>query len=851
MVDLSGAGWRIKGFLPGEWLRPDLAERALGQPQGWLPAQVPGSVQHDLWRAGELADPYVERNSLAAEWVAGRAWVYARSFAADPAWRGRRARLRFEGVDYTARFVLNGVGLGVHESMFTPACFEVEELLRYDTPNELLVLLAPAPQEQDQMGRTSLVRSRKSRMGYWWDFCPRLVHLGLWDAVALDLSGPIRIENIWARPILAPDRQRAEITVAVSLSTPAALAAAVEVALRQEGQVVATAHVERALAAGEQTIELRLAVDAPRLWWPNGYGEQALYRAEVRVADAGDPTVCSDERSVSFGIRSVEVVANATADPTAPPYTFVVNGERIYINGWNWVPLDALYGVEQPEKLRTVLELARRAHVNLLRVNGVGLIERAAFYEQCDRLGLMVWQEFVITSSDQDRKPSEDPAYLAAVIDEARKIVPRRRNHPALAIWCAGNELESLDKLPLDDGEPLIGALKAVARELDPDRHWLPTSARGRKPFNGLPSIRRDPDGLHDVHGPWLYEGLEEQYGLYNAGTSLFHSEFGAEGLTNPETLRAVLPPEELDVERLGSATWRHLSAWWLRPALWRDWFGPIDDLDQLVRATQMLQAEGVRYAIEANRRRAYRNSGSLPWQFNEPYPMAACTSAIDYYARPKALYYAVSAAFAPLALSARYTCLAWAGRPAFEAELWAASALRNPIAGATLDARVVGASGAIYQSITAPALIAADGPTRLATISCPLERVAEEVFLLDMRLLDAGGGVRAANRVCFSRAANLAPLLALPPTTLAIGTERHDRHWEIRIANKGAQVALFVRLADGRDVRAGGQALFDANHFCLLPGEQRLVVVEWCGVALVERRITVGGWNANVVSDA
>lgn len=850
MVALSGDGWRIKAFLPGDWLRPDLAERALRQSQGWLPAQVPGSIQHDLWRAGELADPYVERNSLAAEWVAGRAWVYARSFAADPSWCGRRARLRFEGVDYAARFVLNGVALGVHESMFAPACFEVEELLRYDAPNELLVLLAPAPQEQDQMGRTSLVRSRKSRMGYWWDFCPRLVNLGLWDAVALDLSGPLRIENIWPRPILAPDRQRAEVTVAVTLSTPAPLTAVVEVALRHEGQVVASACVESALVAGEQTIELQLAVAAPRLWWPNGYGEQALYRAEVRVADGGDPSVSSDEHAVSFGIRSIEVVANATPDPTAPPYTFVVNGERIYINGWNWVPLDALYGVERAEKLCAVLELARRAHVNLLRVNGVGLIERAPFYEQCDRLGLMVWQEFVLTSSDQDRKPSEDPAYLAAVVDEARKIVSRRRNHPALVIWCAGNELESLDKLPLDDSEPLIGALKAVTRELDPDRHWLPTSGRGRKPFNGLPSIRRDPDGLHDVHGPWLYEGLEEQYTLYNAGTALFHSEFGVEGLTNPETLRALLPPEELRVERLGSAAWRHLSAWWVRPALWCDWFGPIGDLEQLVRATQMLQAEGVRYAIEANRRRAYRNSGSLPWQFNEPYPMAACTSAIDYYARPKALYYAVAEAFAPLALSARYACLAWAGRPAFEAELWAASALRVPIGGATLEARVVGASGAVYQSISVPALIAADSPTRLATISCLLERVADEVFLLDIRLVGAGGVALAASRVCFSRAANLAPLLALGPTTLAITTERHDKHWEIGIANTGEQAALFVRLADGREVRAGGHALFDANHFCLLPGEQRSVAVEWRGVALAERRITIGGWNTNVVSD-
>jgi beta-mannosidase len=421
-IDLGGAGWRLKGFLPSDWLRPDLAERALAHEQGWVPAQVPGSVQHDLWRAGELADPYIGRNSLAAEWAAERTWVYARSFAADPAWRGRRARLRFEGVDYAARFALNGVELGAHESMFTPACFEVAHLLRYDGPNELVAIIAPAPREQDQMGRTSLVRSRKNRMGYWWDFCPRLVNLGLWDAVALDLSGPLRIEDVWVRPALAPDHGRAEVIVTVTLSTPEPRRAALEVTLRHAGQVVASELVERQLPAGRSqdeakplsAVELRLAVEAPRLWWPNGYGEQALYRATVRVSDAGDPVAISDEQSVSFGIRSVELVANATPDATAPPYTFVVNGERVYINGWNWVPLDALHGVERPEKLDAILELARRAHVNLLRVNGVGLIERGDFYERCDRLGLMVWQEFVVTSSDQDRKPSEEPDYIAA-----------------------------------------------------------------------------------------------------------------------------------------------------------------------------------------------------------------------------------------------------------------------------------------------------------------------------------------------------------------------------------------------------------------------------------------------------
>lgn len=654
------------------------------------------------------------------------------------------------------------------------------------------------------------------------------------------------IEDLWARPALAADRRRATVRVVVTLSSSEPTAARVDVTLSHAGQLVAAASAERTVAAGASVIELALDVDAPRLWWPNGHGAQPLYEAEVGVVAAGVP---SDRRAVSFGVRSVELVGNATPDPDAPPYTFVVNGERVYVNGWNWVPMDALYGVERPAKLRQLLELARAAHVNLLRVNGVGLIERAAFYALCDRLGIMVWQEFTLSSSDLDRKPSEDPAYLADVVAEAEQIVPRRRNHPSLVVWCAGNELESLAKLPLDDGEPAIGALRDVVRAHDPDRLWLPSSARGRKPFNGLPSIRRDPDGLHDVHGPWLYEGLDEQYALYNAGTSLFHSEFGAEGLTNPETLRALLPPDELRLDRLGSAAWRHLSAWWLRPDEWRRWFGPVATLEQLIRATQMLQAEGVRYAIESNRRRVPRNSGSLPWQFNEPYPMAACTSAVDYYGRPKALYDAVAAAFAPLALSASYATLAWGGRDTFTAELWAASALREPVAGALFTARVVGASGAEYARETVAATIAANGPTHLGTLGCPLGRIAEGVFLLDMTLANHDGAPLAASRVCFSAAADLAPLLALAATELAVQTRREGDRWAVTLANCGAVAALFVRLADARDPRAPGFARFSANHTCLLPGEQHTITVIWDGVPPAERRLNVGGWNTGSTS--
>ncbi len=213
----------------------------------------------------------------------------------------------------------------------------------------------------------------------------------------------------------------------------------------------------------------------------------------------------SDVLTVNFGIRQISLAPNESADPAALPYTFMVNGRKIYAKGWNWVPMDVMYSVPRPEKLERLLTLAKRAHVNLLRVWGGGLIETEEFYEQCDRLGIMVWQEFIQSSSGIDNIPSTSADYVQAITEAAEQIIPRKRNHPSLAIWCGGNELTGGAEQPLDDSHPVLAGLKSVVKRLDPDRLWLPTSPSGRAFSNSLEMIAMDPSALHDVHGPWEY----------------------------------------------------------------------------------------------------------------------------------------------------------------------------------------------------------------------------------------------------------------------------------------------------------------------------------------------------------
>ncbi|HVM16845.1 MAG TPA: glycoside hydrolase family 2 TIM barrel-domain containing protein [Gaiellaceae bacterium] len=711
-VDLGGDGWQLKACLGDEW-RWHLTKP--WDAAGWLPARVPGSVLDDLARAGEVPDLYRERNSLLAEWVPQRSWILRRRVPAG--------RVRFDGVDHEATVFVDGEEVGRHEGAFTP--FEVEVP---DGEHLLAVVIHPAPESESQVGHTSRVRVHKPRMNYGWDFCPRLVHQGIWRPVTLDPAPE-------AFPVVRLDGDVGTVEV--------------------DGEVV-------------------LRVDSPERWWPNGMGAQRLYPVP--------------ELGIEVGFRTVELVPTEGAPEEALPYGVVVNGRAMPVNGWNWVPVDALYGVPRPDKLAHLLGLAARANVNLLRVWGGGLIETPEFYELCDRLGILVWQEFSQSSSGIENVPSTDPAFVELMRAEARAIVPRRRGHPSLAIWCGGNELWA------DDSSPAIAALREVVRELDPGRGWYPTSPTG-------------PDHDHDVHGPWEHQGLRAHYEHYETRTSLLHSEFGVQGMTNRRALEALIGEERRWPADRSNPVYEHLGAWWNNADFVREAFGGrIDDLETMRRASQWLQYEGLRYAVEAQRRRWPRCSGTLPWQLNESYPNAWCTSALDHRGDPKPAYWGVARAYRG-APSASFATCAWGGEEEFRAETSA-------------PARVVDLTGAVVAE------------TGGGTIAAPLDAIATDVFLLD---------VDGRTRYAMSKTATLEPLLDLPRTELRLHRRTSpSSSLLLGIENAGEVAAVGVVLEDARPYDAPGWVLFSDNVLDLLPGETREIEVEGPAAEL-----RVEGWNA------
>jgi beta-mannosidase len=843
-ISLNGNDWQLKDYYGEDWRWRNAHKTGTRDTHFWRKGTVPGSVHNDLWDAGEIPNPYFERNSLLLEWIPARTWLYKKAFVVDEELRGKRIQLHFEGVDYAAEFFLNGESLGHHSGMFTPAVFEVSEQLQYGAENLLSVVIEPAPHEQPQVSRTSKVSTHKSRMTYWWDFCPRMIHVGIWDDVYLAVSEQVRIEDVFVRPQLADDFLRAEISVSTELDALQNQVVEVETQFRFEGEVVTIQRTRHALPTGRMHLNVCLPIDRPELWWPNGYGEQPLYTAEVSVFPTDDADYHLDDHIVKFGIRKVELVSNETDDTTALPYTFVVNGRKVYIKGWNWVPIDVMYGVPRPEKLENLLQLAQRARVNMLRIWGGGLIEKQAFYDVCDQLGIMVWQEFIQSSSGIENYAPDTLDFINMMVREAEQIIPRKRNHPSLVWWCGGNELSSGPEQPLDDNHPLLSALKATVARLDPDRFWLPTSPTGRVFLNSLENIENDQQALHDVHGPWEYQGVTKQYELYNRSTSLLHSEFGVEGITNLKTLNATVAPEHQWPTSLDNPIWQHLGAWWNQQDTWREVFGDVGDVKTLVRATQYMQAEGLRYAVEADRRRKYQNSGTLPWQFNEPYPMATCTSSVDYYAQPKPVYYAVAHAYEPVHVSAKFPTVAWEGIDQFEAELWVNNSLESSFEDATVTAKIIGSSGRVYGEWQEAVAFQPNSAAQISFVLWVLDGLDGDIFFLDLRLTDDAGKVLSINRYAFTHAANLSPLLDTPTTTLAIQKEEHDDGWILTLTNDGEQAALFIQLEDGRDVGAAGFAYFDKNHFCLFPKESISVSILWRNVPLSERRIDMNAWN-------
>ena len=641
--------WRISGYNPCVPLKECNVESGTVSKGVFnrIPAEVPGNVYNDLFRAGIISDPYYGMNSLLCEWVSARWWVYETEFDIDSAVSGRLF-LRFESICYKARIYFNGESCGTHANMFTPFEAEITGLYKIGQ-NRVKVILEHQPDEYSQVGFTSKTFTQKSRYDYKWDFSTRMINVGLLKPVTVYETPAARIRSYYFDTD-TPEEPCLTVQTESVKDTEVSLCAVLSYA----GKIVCEKEVRCRVPGGLSECAVRLPLRQVKLWYPNDLGRQDLYRLEFKLCCEG----IEERVSQRVGFKRLEVCAPEGAPADALPYMFKINGERVYLKGVNLVPMDLMLGTETKERYVALLSRLKDMNVNFIRIWGGGVIESETFYDLCGEYGIMVWQDLIQSSSGIDNFPSHIPEFLenfASTTEYAGSVL---RNYVALCAFCGGNELMYPDWRPVGYECPNIASAQSILNRLCPSVPFFPSTPSGPRFAAG----EEDPCRNHDVHGEWRYLGTKRHYVRYNNFQCLLHSEFGVDGLVGRGSAEKFMPKDALRfVDMDDDDVWRHHGEWWDCYKREKEIFGGnIQSFDDFSDCSQFIQYEGLRYILECDRFRAWKNVGSIIWQANEPWPNISCTNLIDYYGCEKAACIGVRRAYDDVVASARYDKLVY-----------------------------------------------------------------------------------------------------------------------------------------------------------------------------------------------
>lgn len=637
-----------------------------------IKAKVPGSIYMDLLNAGYIENPYFDMNSLLCEWVPERWWIYNTNVKIPEKLKGRNVFLRFNGIDYKAHISFNKKVLTEkpHEGMFIPFNSDITDLIDFESENNIQVILEHAPDEMGQIGYTSKTFTQKSRCNYKWDYCTRMIGMGLYGEALIESFGSCAIRYADIKTVRSeskPESNKYNINFDLEIDAFQASKVDIQYNLYLKDELIISQTAEKNLELNKNVFSSGIEIINPKLWDVNGHGEQNLYTLKIKIFDG---QVLSDEKEYKIGIKTLSYERCDGSGEDSLPYIPVINGKRIYIKGVNISPFDLMYGCVTREKLRKLLLQAKNNNINLIRVWGGGVIESFDFYDLCDEFGIMIWQEFIQSSSGIDNIPSKVPEFLSLITKTTEEALKIKRNHASLTFWSGGNELMDENGVPSTYDDANIKLLKNLCDIFDPAHLMLPTSASGPREF-----IDVENKGVsHDVHGHWKYLGAYDHYKFYNKSDSLFHSEFGCDGMTNPDKIEKFLSKKHQKVFSMAeNHVWRHHGEWWDTLERERTIFGEFDrdDLLTFIKISQVIQGDGIRYILDSNRRRKFKNAGSIIWQYNECYPNISCTSLIDYWGDAKFALIYVGESYRMRNISLKHESLVYNKGDIFKGEVY------------------------------------------------------------------------------------------------------------------------------------------------------------------------------------
>ncbi|GCF15957.1 beta-mannosidase [Haloarcula mannanilytica] len=699
----------------------------------WNTGTVPGGIYTDLLENEAIPDPYDEDNELDIQWVGKSDWTYRRTFDVDQALLSHdRIQLHCDGLDTVTTVRVNGEVVGETENMHRVYEFDVTGELqegentievRFDSPVKYGINRADAydydvPALRYPVDQPARSHIRKAQCHYGWDWGPCLPTVGIYRDIRLvGFSGP-RITH--TRTKQEHFDQAVALGVSVGIESTATTDGTLSVSIA--GTEVAESI---AITSGEEEYEVTATVEDPDLWWPNGYGDQPLYDLEVAV-ETDETTHVETDR---IGFREMSVVREPLNESDdGEGFRFEVNGTPVYAKGANWIPTDALYGRVTDERFEDLLGSAVDANMNMIRVWGGGYYEYERFYEVCDELGLLVWQDFMFACA---LYPS-DERFLDSVENEVRDQIRRLGNHPSIALWCGNNEVEEGVKNwfaehdhheELADGfeQLFLDRIATVVEAEDPSRTYWPGS-----PSSGDEEPEPYRTDVGDIHY-WDVWHKGAPFSEYEETEPRFVSEFGYQSFPSVELLRSVIPADQLNPtaplmehhQRNEGGNARILS----RMA---DHFRVPFDFENFVYLSQVQQGMAMQTAIEHWRRLKPYCMGALYWQLNDLWPCASWSS-IEYGGDWKVLQYVARRIFAPALVTTTETDEGL--------EIWIVSDETESIEG-TLNVRWESLTGEVIETEQVSVSIDPQESTRVVTVDPETvigERYAEAYLCADL----------------------------------------------------------------------------------------------------------------------
>lgn len=617
----------------------------------WHEAVVPGSVYADLLRDQSMPDPFWRENEHIAFDLMGKDWIYRRSFDVTPALLAhRRVVLCCEGLDTLAHVSINGAHVGSADNMHVTWEWDVKPMLRvgdneievrFDSPLRYIAAEnAKRPCWGTSDATPGFSHIRKAHYMFGWDWGARLPDAGIWRNIELLGIDEGRIISVRV------EQKHKDGSVTVQIIPE----------VEGEGEWHATVTSPDGQTTLHATPDGCVVLKQPELWWPRGYGAQPLYTVRVTLEHSG---VVQDEWTRRIGLRTLWI--SREKDEWGEEFCHVVNGVKVFAMGADYIPEDHVIARVTPERTRRLLEDAALANMNTVRVWGGGYYPDDFFFDVCDELGLMVWLDLMYACSFYDLTP----AFEASIRKETEQNIRRVRHHASLALICGNNEVESFmahAQRALINGQSGFDPkrwshvadyikmyeyiLPEICRRLAPQVFWWPSS-----PCSGGCFENPDDPNRGDVHYWDVWHG-EKPFTEYRKFHFRYVSEFGFQSFPGLKTLESCTEPRDRNIfsrimerhQRNGAANGKilaYLSQTYRYP----------NSFENLLYASQLLQAEAIRYGVEHWRRNRGRCMGAIIWQLNDCWPVASWSS-LDYFGRWKAMHYAAKRFFAPVMIS-------------------------------------------------------------------------------------------------------------------------------------------------------------------------------------------------------